>query len=133
MNCQRANSAQRSFTLIELLVVISIIATLSAVLALTVPAIRRSTLIRAAKGDLRKACTAIDTYYADHRHYPRSGIATVVEVPTFTDTRLTVTIQARSIDRQNSVFHHEVKAVTYHELDIKAVPGGYEATVIVDI
>ena len=60
-------------------------------------------------------------------------IAGAVEVSTFTDSRLAVTVQARPIDYGGSVFHHEVKAVTYHELDVKAIPGGYEATVIVDI
>ena len=60
-------------------------------------------------------------------------IASAVEVSTFTDSRLAVTVHARPIDRGSSVFHHEVKAVTYHELDVKAVPGGYEATIIVDI
>jgi SHS2 domain-containing protein len=59
--------------------------------------------------------------------------AGAVDVSKFTDSRLTVTVQVRPIDRGRSVFHHEVKAVTYHELDVKAIPGGYEATVIVDI
>ena len=42
-------------------------------------------------------------------------------------------IFASPIDRRLSAYHHEVKAITYHELDILRIPGGYEATVIVDI
>jgi len=60
-------------------------------------------------------------------------MAGAIEVSTFTDSHLTVTVQTRPIDRGSSVFHHEVKAVTYHELDIKTIYGGYEAIIIVDI
>ena len=56
-----------------------------------------------------------------------------VDVSTFTDLRLTATVHTARIDRQHSVYHHEVKAITYHELDIRTIPGGYQATVIVDI
>jgi SHS2 domain-containing protein len=56
-----------------------------------------------------------------------------LNVETFNDRRLVVSAQASSIDRHRSHFHREVKAITYHELDIRTIPGGYEATVIVDI
>jgi SHS2 domain-containing protein len=51
----------------------------------------------------------------------------------FTPEHLSVVGQARLIDRAESVFEREVKAVTYHELAIRPVAGGYEATYIVDI
>ncbi len=60
-------------------------------------------------------------------------LVTAVDVSTFDDDRLAVSAHARSVDMQRSVFHREVKAVTYHELDIRTIPGGYEAVFIVDI
>ncbi len=52
---------------------------------------------------------------------------------TLTASRLAVTAQMAAVDFERSVFHREVKAITYHELNICEVPGGYEATFIVDI
>ena len=51
----------------------------------------------------------------------------------FTESRLTVTAMTAPIDLERSAFHREVKAITYHELNIRAIAGGYEATFIVDI
>ncbi len=59
--------------------------------------------------------------------------AVSVEVTAFSEAWLAVTAQTELVDLDHSVFHHEVKAITYHELAIRAIPGGYEATVIVDI
>ena len=60
-------------------------------------------------------------------------IVTAVEQATFESERLTAGVQATLADRAHSAYHREVKAITYHELEIRSVPGGYEATVIVDI
>ena len=60
-------------------------------------------------------------------------MAQSIDVSTFTDGRLTATVAAASVDFERSTFHREVKAITYHELDIRTIPGGYEAVVIVDI
>ncbi|HKQ49837.1 MAG TPA: archease [Phycisphaerae bacterium] len=38
-----------------------------------------------------------------------------------------------AVDEAKSVYYREVKAITYHELAIRPVTGGYEATIIVDI
>jgi len=54
-------------------------------------------------------------------------------VERFDDHHLVVSAQAFPVDRDRSTFHREVKAITYHELDIRTIPGGYEATIIVDI
>jgi SHS2 domain-containing protein len=51
----------------------------------------------------------------------------------FSGQRLVVLGQTATINETASVFEREVKAVTYHELAIRAVTGGYEATYIVDI
>lgn len=37
------------------------------------------------------------------------------------------------LDPQSHVLDHEVKAVTYHELAVRATPQGWEAVVILDI
>ena len=56
-----------------------------------------------------------------------------LNVETFNNRRLVASAQALPIDRHRSHFHREVKAITYHELDIRTIAGGYQATVIVDI
>ena len=63
----------------------------------------------------------------DHR------IVTVANVSTFGEGRLVAMLETALVDHERSDYHHEVKAITYHELDIREFPGGYEATVIVDI
>ena len=63
----------------------------------------------------------------DHR------MVTAAKVLLFDADRLTVTAGTQLVDQHLSVYDREVKAVTYHELDVRAVPGGFEATVIVDI
>ncbi len=60
-------------------------------------------------------------------------VVTKVDVSTFTDNRLTATVYATAVDERLSVFHREVKAITYHELGIKTIAGGFEARVIVDV
>ena len=62
-----------------------------------------------------------------------SRIATAVKVKTFDDQRLSLTIQAALVDRDHSDYLREVKAITYHELAVRTMPDGYEATVIVDV
>jgi SHS2 domain-containing protein len=56
-----------------------------------------------------------------------------VAVGEFSPSRLIVEASAYPIDGDRSALHREVKAVTYHALAVNEIPGGYEATVIVDI
>ena len=63
----------------------------------------------------------------DHRR------ATGVEVARFDRERLSATLETQVVDRDRSIYHREVKAITYHELEIREIPGGYQATFIVDI
>jgi len=49
------------------------------------------------------------------------------------DCRLDAILSGGMLDRQASVFHREVKAVTYHELAIRRAGGFLEATVVLDI
>ena len=58
---------------------------------------------------------------------------TAIENSVFDESRLAVTAKAAMVDDQQSSYHREVKAITYHELDIIVTPGGHEATIIVDI
>lgn len=51
----------------------------------------------------------------------------------FTTGRLSVRGRRIGVDAERSVYYREVKAITYHELAIRTVTGGYEATIIVDI
>ena len=49
------------------------------------------------------------------------------------DRRLRVSVITAAVDFDRSDCHREVKAVTYHELDIRPVAGGFEASYIVDL
>lgn len=51
----------------------------------------------------------------------------------FTEDHLRFEAPTRLVDPNASVFHREVKAVTYHELGVRRLADGYEATIIVDI
>ena len=51
----------------------------------------------------------------------------------FTTGSLLVRGQRDRVDSERSVYYREVKAITYHELAIRPIAGGYEATIIVDI
>jgi len=63
----------------------------------------------------------------DHR------MVTATNVSTFGEGRLVAMLETVLVDDKRSVYHHEVKAITYHELEIREIPGGFEAAVIVDI
>lgn len=49
------------------------------------------------------------------------------------DVRLLVEVWFAPVDREHSTLAREVKAVTYHDLDLTHSPDGYEARFIVDI
>ena len=56
-----------------------------------------------------------------------------LEARAFTAHELVVTGAATPIDAAQSAFEREVKAVTYHELAIRRIADGWEATYILDI
>ncbi len=60
-------------------------------------------------------------------------IAVALDDAAVTADRLRVAVQSRAIDEDRCVFLREVKAIPDHALDIVGVPGGFQATVIVDI
>ncbi len=68
-----------------------------------------------------------------HRFDTRRQVLTDTFVSEFSATRLAVTGRLRPLDAARSMPAREVKAVTYHELGVRPVPGGFEATYIVDI
>jgi SHS2 domain-containing protein len=49
------------------------------------------------------------------------------------DRRLEARLTGGPLDRDASILHREVKAVTYHELAVRERDGGFEATAILDI
>jgi SHS2 domain-containing protein len=63
----------------------------------------------------------------------RHRVAESASVQEFSTLRLSVDVAWRLVDPQHSIYYREVKAITYHDLAIREIPGGYEATVIVDI
>lgn len=60
-------------------------------------------------------------------------LVTSPEVRQFGNGRLHVVAAAQGVDGARSRYDREVKAVTYHELAVRPVAQGWEATVIVDI
>lgn len=60
-------------------------------------------------------------------------MVTTAEVEVFEPGRLIATGESRAIDRAASDLQREVKAITYHGLELRPVEGGYEAIYIVDI
>jgi SHS2 domain-containing protein len=60
-------------------------------------------------------------------------IVTQVDVRRFDERKLALTATAALLDEGRTIFHREVKAVTYHELEVRRTPDGYEATFILDI
>jgi len=66
--------------------------------------------------------------------FERDGrMVTSVGVPRFDHRRLRAEVATATVDPKRSEYHREVKAITYHELSIRAIAGGLEATFIVDI
>jgi SHS2 domain-containing protein len=68
-------------------------------------------------------------YLFDHEQ----RVVTDLRILAFADGDLRVAGQSRPLDVDASVLEREVKAVTYHGLEVRKVAGGYEATYIVDI
>jgi SHS2 domain-containing protein len=66
--------------------------------------------------------------------FERDGrVVTSLDVEAFDESHLRATGQADQVDPERSQFAREVKAITYHELDVRRIHAGFEATVIVDI
>jgi SHS2 domain-containing protein len=63
----------------------------------------------------------------DHR------MLTAVRVETFEPGRLVASGESRPVSRAKSAFDREVKAVTYHGLEIQPIEGGYEVRYIADV
>jgi SHS2 domain-containing protein len=60
-------------------------------------------------------------------------VAHKLAVEDFTETHLAVSLRLAEIEPQRTIYHREVKAVTYHDLEVREIPGGYEATFVLDI
>ncbi len=60
-------------------------------------------------------------------------IATGVGVTVFDERRLQASVQLARVCVERSAYDREVKAITYHELEVRRTERGYEATFIVDV
>lgn len=60
-------------------------------------------------------------------------IVTKINSPVLDESLLAATCTTAPIDEDACIFAREVKAITYHELAIREIEGGFEATLIVDI
>ncbi len=56
-----------------------------------------------------------------------------VTVENFSERELFLSALTEVVDIEHSIYYREVKAITYHELNIREIVGGFEATIIVDI
>ena len=66
--------------------------------------------------------------------FERDGrVVTSVRTLEFGDESLKADVHTERLDKARSRLHREVKAVTYHELDLRETEEGFEATIIVDI
>ena len=66
--------------------------------------------------------------------FDRDGrMVTKIGSAVLSESLLTACCTIASIDEDACIFAREVKAITYHELAIREIPGGFEATMIVDI
>ncbi len=106
---------------------------LYAVLGKLIPTTEQTTMLLEVPGDSR-AMLLRDLlgellFAFDHEHQ----MVVSAEVDEFTDSRLAVDIRISPIDMDNSELEREIKAVTYHELDLRQTATGYEAQFIVDI
>jgi len=63
---------ERGFTLIELLIVVTIIAILAAILIPNFLRARAQSQLAAAKGNMKNAATALESYFVDNNAYPTS-------------------------------------------------------------
>ena len=93
----------------------------SQALTLELPGLNSAELLRDYLGEL------LILFERDHRIVRR------VQVLRYCDKQLSATLFTQAVDNKRSVFHREVKAITYHELQVQEISGGYQATVILDI
>lgn len=68
-----------------------------------------------------------------HLFETEGSMLTDLQVHEFSESHLAVSGALRRIDDEQSSLEREVKAITYHELDVRVVADGFEATFIVDI
>lgn len=66
-------------------------------------------------------------------HIHERVLFSAFEVTSLTATDLTATVRGESYDASRHALYTEIKAVTYHGLDVKQTDGIWEAQVIVDM
>jgi len=66
-------------------------------------------------------------------HSTRKIIFTQYEIATVSSTAIKATAYGKNYDENDIQHLQEIKAVTYHQLEVKETPAGYESQVIFDI
>jgi len=66
-------------------------------------------------------------------HIHERVLFSAFEVTALTETELTATVRGEAYEASRHNLYTEIKAVTYHGLDVKHVDGTWEAQVIVDM
>ncbi len=56
-----------------------------------------------------------------------------IELIEITEFDLTALVRLDNFDKERHFINHEIKAVTYHGIDVRSIPGGWKATVILDV
>ena len=60
-------------------------------------------------------------------------LATAIAIPHITDTAVEAQLTTEPFDPGRHRIRHEIKAVTYHQIDVSRTATGWQATVIFDI
>ncbi|MBU4318713.1 MAG: archease [Proteobacteria bacterium] len=60
-------------------------------------------------------------------------IATTLEIQTLDECSLSATVETVVFDSRQDEINHDIKAVTYHGVDVQPVAGQWKATVIFDV
>lgn len=56
-----------------------------------------------------------------------------IELTEITEFNLTALVRLDNFDQERHFINHEIKAVTYHKIDVRSIPDGWKATVIFDV
>jgi SHS2 domain-containing protein len=60
-------------------------------------------------------------------------IVTAVDIEILDERSLVAAVKTVALNLGQDELHHDIKAVTYHQADVKPVAHGWEATVIFDV
>ncbi len=68
-----------------------------------------------------------------YQYSARAIVFKKIVISDFKDTRITASVSGEKFDPKRHVFKNDIKAVTYHGLEIKKVKNGWQTQVIFDV